>query len=192
MNLTITNNVVDLNILKERERDSISDGDIKNYFGDIDENIIKYSELDNYKDIFELLPYNKSYKIILIETEYNFGHWCCLMRYNKTIEWFNSYGTKPKTDLGTISKLKNIIFGQDVNDFNHLIKKLPEGWNVIYNKKRLQKLNRNVNTCGRWCILRLITLNSLNFDLEDFIKFIELNMKKTGLSSDLLVCAWIY
>ena len=78
--------------LQQQIKEEITDGDLTRYFGKRDfKNIIKYSELANYSSIQQLLPRNKSWKIILIENEHNSGHWTLLLRYNNTIEWFNSH-----------------------------------------------------------------------------------------------------
>ena len=47
--------------------------------------IIKYADLE-YFNFNQLLPKNKSYLIVLLESELNKGHWVCLLRYNNTIE----------------------------------------------------------------------------------------------------------
>ena len=77
--------------------------------------IIKYSELGKYYNdtVEELLPIDNDYRIILIEQNYNSGHWCCIMRYGKTIEWFDPYGIKPPNELNFISTIKNKMLGQN-------------------------------------------------------------------------------
>lgn len=186
--------VVDIKELKRRVSETISGDDlikILNTVGITVGDIITYDDIDKYPSIFDLLPEDGDCKIILIETRQNYGHWCVILRYNKTIEWFNSYGAKPQTELSYISNIKNILLGQGKDDFDDLIKDIPADWEVIYNKKRFQGTSNNINTCGRWCILRIMTLKGLRFDLPQFIKFIEENRKKTGLTPDLLVCAWV-
>ena len=62
--------------LQQQIKEEITDSDPTRYFGKKDfKNILKYSEIGNYKSIQQLLPRNKSWKIILIEYEYNSGHW---------------------------------------------------------------------------------------------------------------------
>jgi hypothetical protein len=58
----------------------LSNDDLNMYFDDTDNIIVKYSELVNYGSIDELLPTDKSFKILLIETKLNSGHWVCIMR----------------------------------------------------------------------------------------------------------------
>ena len=67
--------------IKERLNHSLTDADLRAYLGkDVDKHIIKYSELVNYPSITDLLTKDRSYKIILVESEFNSGHWVCLMR----------------------------------------------------------------------------------------------------------------
>ena len=55
-------------LLKKQITEEITDTDLTRYFGKRDlKNILKYSELANYKSIQQLLPRNKSWKIILVE-----------------------------------------------------------------------------------------------------------------------------
>ena len=54
-----------------------SDKDFERFFSDAASNIIKYSDLDGIGHIDALLPMD-GYKIILIESTKNSGHWTCL------------------------------------------------------------------------------------------------------------------
>ena len=76
----------------------INDSDIRRWLGDGDF-IMKYSELANYDSLQELLPEDKSFKIIPTEDKKDQGHWCALMRYGKKVEWFDSIGVKPDGEL---------------------------------------------------------------------------------------------
>ena len=84
-----------------------SDGDFKRYFGD--DKVIKYSDLSNYSTINELLPLEKDFRVILVESKYNEGHWVALLKYGDIIEWWNSYGTKPEYDFKFIPTPVRII-----------------------------------------------------------------------------------
>ena len=73
--------------LKKQITEEITDSDLTRYFDQKNyKNIIKYSDLANYNSIQQLLPRNKSWKIILIENKMNSGHWTLLLRYNNIIE----------------------------------------------------------------------------------------------------------
>jgi len=186
-----------LNEVKKRLNFSLSDDDLKKYLGEnVEENIIKYSDLINYNNIEELLPKNRTYKIILIETEYNKGHWVCILRYKDyennnidTIDFFNSYGNKPTSQLSYIKSCVNFLLGQNSNFLKNLLDKTDK--RVIYNKKRFQKYSNKINTCGRHVVSRIIAMEKLFYDLEDYIEFIEKSKEKFNCDSDIVVSIYI-
>lgn len=169
----------------------MSDSDITKYLGKKFENkIIKYSDIKKYNTISDLLPNRKNglCKIILIEDSYNSGHWISVLRIGKTIEYFNSYGAFPSVELDGNSYLKNAQLDQDVKYLNILLNKAyDDGYNVIYNKTKFQKLDDNIATCGRWNVLRCLMFDKYKMDLFQFINFIDDLKKKFDLTSDQLV-----
>jgi hypothetical protein len=109
MEYSLANPNIDMDEIKRRLTDMISDDDIEKYLDkEGHQKIIKYSDLKNYRDIDDLIPKFNDYKIILIETQMNSGHWIVLLKYKidkkPTIEYFNSYGLKVGADLNFISK----------------------------------------------------------------------------------------
>lgn len=183
----------DLRDISSRVGQNISDSDLRRYFGsEIDSSVIKYSELANYNSIESLLPYDKSFKIILFENDYNRGHWVLILRYGKTIEFFNSYGLKPNADFGFISKKKAELLGQNPIYLKKLLDDaIKKMYDVIYNKMRFQQLKNGINTCGRWIIFRIILLKYFNYNLKDFINFTQNLSNKFGMSMDILVTHFI-
>jgi hypothetical protein len=164
--------------------------DIKKYLGDDTfDNIIKYSDLDDYTDLEELLPYDKSYKIILIEYDLDQGHWICISRYGKTIEIFNSFGTKHDDDDFEDNDVKNEYLGQSELYLDKLINKevIEMKFNLIYNKIRFQEKSHEINTCGRHVINRLLCLINFNLNLQQYIELMKLGAKTKQLSYDELV-----
>ncbi len=157
-------------VIQNRIIDSITDGDLRAYFGnDVNKHIIKYSEFQNYNKINQILKYNKDYKIVLIENTTNNGHWILIMRYNNTIEIFNSYGLKPSEDLKYMNN--NYYLGQDEKYLNNILDNSMNEFKIIFNTYRFQKMEEGINTCGRWLILRYIMLRDYNMDLYKFIEF---------------------
>jgi hypothetical protein len=174
--------------LRRQIREEITDGDLTRYFGKKDyKNIIKYSDLEKYGSIQQLLPKNKSWKIILIESTYNSGHWCVILRYNNNIEWFNSYGSFPSKELDFIGHLQNSFLNQNIKHLNILLTKALPHFKIIYNKRQLQKLQDGINTCGKWCIWRIIMLEHYNLDLQQFIHLVDCLMKQYKFTSDEIV-----
>jgi hypothetical protein len=170
----------------------ITSEDIDRYLDAGSKKILKYSDLDQFRTVEELLPDDVDFRIVLIEQTPNSGHWCCILRYGKTIEWFDSYGIKPDGELTFISKMKNKMLGQDVKHLTLMLNDAAaRGWKCIWNKKKLQKLQVGINTCGRWCLLRITMLTQFFFDLDEFLDFIEKNFKGGALSKDHMISNWI-
>lgn len=126
--------------------------------------IISYIDIHKYKNIEELLkPYGRT--MILYTWKFDkdggeFGHWCCCF-YNKDgdIEFFDSFGEFIDETLKQISK----SFKEENNeDFKYLTLLLyNSNHKIIYNDKQLQ--NNKSNTCGRWCIYRMLR-NDIDID----------------------------
>lgn len=166
----------------------ISDKDFEKYFSDANQKILKYSQLENIKDINELLPDEKDYRIILTENKKNSGHWCAITRDNDIYTWFDSYGEYPDDELKYIPKFINEMLGQDKKHLSRLLKTIKEPNQIFYNKTKYQKLGDGINTCGRWCICFLL-LHHIGYDLKEFKNFIKLNSKKyNDMPYDILIC----
>jgi len=174
---------------------ALGDDDIKYYLPDA--TIMKNSDLKKYSSIEQLLPKDKSYAIILYETEPNKGHWTCISRYkNKNkkdvIEFFDSLADdgSPDSPLKWNSKKTNKLLGQGKPVLTKLLKEsnIP----VIYNKFKFQSEGnnidgQNINTCGRHCIFRLLNLLDCNRTLEDYYKLMGEVKKESGNTYDQIV-----
>jgi hypothetical protein len=175
--------------IKARIAKPLTDGDIERHTGLTE--IVKYSQLDNYKSIEDLLPTDKSAVIILIEDKLNSGHWVAVMRYGKTIEYFNSYGAKWDTDWKFINRMVRMILQQNTNEMTRLMDKASkEGWSTIWNKHRFQKISSQIQTCGRWCVLR-IEMMKMGYYLSEFYDFIKKREKEMGEKSDFIVSKFV-
>jgi len=64
--------------------------------------IVRYADLDNFKDIYELLPNRMDFVFLLTESQKNSGHWTLLIRDDNVFEYYDSYGTSPKSILDYI------------------------------------------------------------------------------------------
>lgn len=136
--------------------------------------IMSYPQLDNYDSIEKAWGKDKAI-ILLYETSDSFGHWVLVMKTSKGIEVFDSYGSsigKPDDELKIIPKK----FRKESNqDYPHLTKLLYQsGLPVEYNEKRLQKDGSKIATCGRHCIVRLLTRD---MPLAEYQKRITSNKK---------------
>ena len=131
-----------------------------------------------------------SYKIILIEEQPNKGHWVCILRYGKTIEAFDSYSGTIDNELKFIPEVMKRMLGEDKKHLGRLLKDVKDR-QVIYSKKRLQKLEDGINTCGRWVILRILMMKEFFYTLQEFLDFIQKSVEETEMTPDELVASWI-
>lgn len=165
-----------------------SNSDIDRWLGE--GHIIKYSDLADYSNINELLPNDRDFKVILIESSVNQGHWVAVMKYGNILEFFNSYGTTLEHDFKFIPTMVKHLLGQGGNLLTKLMKTKDKGQKIYYNKKKLQKINDDINTCGRWVVARCLSMK-IGWELDDFINKVEDKTKETGKAPDILVCDWI-
>lgn len=142
--------------IKNKEDDALSNFDLEKLLGN-KAKILVYEDLKNYSDLDEVLEPEGSV-IILYQDKKNQGHWVALLRRKNGIEFFDSYGGQPDTQLASMkyNKLPYLL---------NLIENYPGV--VYYNPYQLQSDDRNVSTCGRWCALRIL-LKELS--LNDFAK----------------------
>jgi len=83
------------------------------------------------------------------------------------------------------------MLGQDKHYLSKILKTVKEPYNILYNATRYQKLKDGINTCGRWCIIRLM-MHHIGYSLADFKKFIKESSKMQGNKPyDILVCDWV-
>lgn len=90
--------------------------------------------------------------VLLYETDVDVGHWICVQRRVNDkgeiyIEFFDPYGDNLDETLefsvnDKYPYLTKLFYESGIDDY-------------IWSNMRLQKLEDNVNTCGRWCIARL-------------------------------------
>ena len=92
---------------------SLSNVDIERYVGR--GHIIKYSDLSNFDNIDDVFNGN-SFVIVLIESKPFCGHWCCMLRYDNTIEIYDSYGGSIDNELKYISKQMKIELGEIIKE----------------------------------------------------------------------------
>ena len=160
--------------IDKRIKEPMSNEDLEKFTGVKGDDIMKYSQLKNYKTIEELLPKNGDFQIILIEDAVNSGHWVSVAREGKTIEYFNSYGDKWDTDWKFIPRMVRLILGQGSNELTRLFKQAEkDGWKVVYNKIKFQKEGTDIQTCGRWVVLRR-EYARMGYTLPEFQRQVEM------------------
>ena len=123
--------------------------------------VVVYPDLSQISDIDELLEPHGSC-VILIEFKKDYGHWTCLIKRGEdSIEWFDSYGAKPDSELKQIPLSFRIKSNQNHTQIIRLL--LGSGKKIQYNQYRLQKLKNGINTCGRHCVVRIL-MKDYNID----------------------------
>jgi hypothetical protein len=155
-----------------------SDKDIKNKLNN-KARVIKYSDLYNYKTIEDALgPYKTL--VILYETSDNFGHWVCVYLYNNILWFFDSYGLWPDDELTYIDPRFRI---KNYEQFDYLSILLGiSDYEVDYNNFQLQLEDEGINTCGRWCVARIINKDLTTDEFYEVFKNDEI-----GLSDEKIV-----
>jgi len=156
---------------------------------EVNNKIMKYSDLEGVKNLNDIMTEPKDYRIILIETQRNTGHWTAILKYNdKYFEWFDSYGLKPDAEFEFISPEMQEILDERQHILTILLNKvLLKGGKWIYNNVKFQKQAENVNSCGRWTTTRLYFFMKLNYNLKQFQDFFINWKKRTNLPFDVLV-----
>lgn len=143
---------------------SLSDQDILNALDDKC-NIIRYGDMQHVTHIDQLLR-GFNCCVILYEEEPYIGHWCVINLNNKNeLEFFDSYGMKPDRYLYDLEKNER----HKLDALPYLSKLLLNSpYKLKYNEIQLQSKENDINTCGRWAILRSIFYD---VDLYDFCNF---------------------
>lgn len=175
----------------------ISDGDIRGYFGQkANSKILKYGELEKYKSIDQLLRGSKNFIILLIEDQENSGHFVCLLKYKSkryqkpVIEYFDSYGQPPAFHINNLPDATNDHLNQDELWLNQLLNKALRKYTIIYNKCKFQEVKTGVNTCGKHVLLRIIMNQYRDYDLVQYINFMNRMKKKYNLTYD-QIASWL-
>jgi hypothetical protein len=130
----------------------------------------------------------------------NSGHWVGLSRYgniddpqNCFIEFFDSYGGSPERVYNYTSKETKKNLGINEDKVTKLLNKCP--YNVIYNPVKYQKpsnkVNGNVNTCGRHLLFRNHNLIQKGRTLTEYYDYMNMLKKKENMSYDEIVSKYV-
>ena len=128
--------------------------------------ILDYLDLERMENMAQVFG-GKQAAILLFNTSSNVGHWVLLMRRGEgVVDHFDPYGFSIDQDI-------NIASNQMVRNHQgaltpHLTALIQKGgFRVIENNKRLQKMLSDINTCGRWCVVRYLMAD---YPIEKFQK----------------------
>jgi hypothetical protein len=146
-------------------------------------NIFTYPDLDMMNTIDEAFDTEGRCMMLYPTTSETSGHWVCMIKRPKEIEFFDPYGKVPDSELKWISSEKRREFNMEQPTLTRLFKE--SGERIVYNSHDFQKDKMDVNTCGRHCVVRLYYKD---MSLADYIKII----KSSGLSPDEFVAGLTY
>lgn len=146
-------------------------------------NIIEYPDLANYNSVEELLSPFGNVVILYLSSE-DYGHWTTLFQYpnSNVIEFFDPYSMVPDGEFRYIDTQKR----KELKESSPLLSELLIKYDgpIEYNNYKFQRFAKNVNTCGRWVVLRL-TMKDLT--LEQFRNIFITDAKKFKFDRDELV-----
>lgn len=126
--------------------------------------IIVYNQLFSMGSLQNLF-YPHNCFVLLYETRPNYGHWVCVIKHNKNlIEFFDAYGY-------FIDDQINFIKDKNFKPFPILSELLyNSGCKIIYNNIRLQKLKKDIASCGRHVAMRI---NLRHLPLNKYVELIQ-------------------
>jgi hypothetical protein len=137
--------------------------------------LVVYEELYNFKTLDELLrPWGSV--ILLYEYKRNdngsYGHYVCLNvvpdeKGGTTVEHFDSLGYKPDEELFKIGIPPEFAKRTSQDKQYLLMLLINSNRNISYNEHKFQKDSPSINTCGRWCGVRIFLKNKT---LEEFAR----------------------
>lgn len=137
-------------------------------------------EVDHIDQVFD----KKGRSMMLFLTENtNTGHWCCMMKKGKRIDYYDPYGGKPDEDMKWLSNNKKEELGEEDKLLTKLLKE--SGYQVWYNNVPYQSESADVATCGRWSAMRLY-YKKLND--KQFYDLIQKGCKDNDMSPDEYIC----
>ena len=160
----------------------LSDADIRKLLPGL--KIISYPDLNDVQRIEEVFDDEGRCLILyLTEDEYT-GHWVCMIRKGRTIEYFDPYGgIRPDGERKWLSKSKLLELDQYHPRLTELLRQ--SGAKVNTNPYHFQKTRTDIATCGRHCCCRMA---HKHMSLASYKRMID----DSGLSPDDFVSAWTY
>lgn len=178
----LNNNEITKEKADELKLKPLGDDDINNFYNS---KIILNSDIEKYNNIDEILPNNPDYVIILFRSSKNQGHWVLLSKYDNNIEYFDSYGYDISYPINWI----NDDIKKELNEYDFLTDLLKKSnYKIIVNKYAFQDRNNlNIATCGRWCLIRALTIMKKKLSLTDFTKIMKYIKNKSKLSYDNII-----
>lgn len=143
----------------------LSNTDIEDYLKN-NVAIVKYSDLDNFKDIDDVFKKSDNVVILYELSNINNGHWVCMRRdkKNNIIYYYDSYGDVIEDELKhATDKAKDLV---DLSKGKLLNKLFNSDYTIDYNNVKFQK--NNSNACGKYACVFLDSKMSVD-DFNNYI-----------------------
>jgi hypothetical protein len=146
----------------------------------------QFGDMESIESAFDRL--GRCVFLFLTQSE-TVGHWLCMFaRDDGSIEYFDSYGEKPEAQRKWIGEEKLEELGEAEPYLFNLLKESNK--KVYYNTYPYQTDRNDINTCGRWCVARLIMKDYSNLQ---FYNAVRRDMKERGITKlDDWVAVWTY
>jgi len=142
-------------------------------------NIFTYPHLENVRHIDEVLDKHGRAIMLYLTDDDKTGHWTALLKQGNTIEVFDPYGIKPDQQGKFLGGAMNEGKSKYQTLLTDLIKQ--SGYGMKYNKTRHQPVSRDISTCGRHAILRVLTSH---LPLEEYNRRLKQIAQQSGVSVD--------
>lgn len=149
--------------------------------------VVNYLDLFKYNKIEEIVD-EKGVILYTPISQKQLGHYSCLWLKNNSLFYWCSYGYNLNYTASKSEYMKYTV-EKDEEYLITLVKEfIGRGGVFSVNHIKFQKLDSNVSTCGRYCIIRLIKRNLTH---EEFYKFFKLKIYP-NISNDELVTMLTY
>lgn len=160
---------MDNKFIKHLEKVSLSNYDVLHLL-DGRANLVLYPDIRKYNNIEQLLgKYGAC--VILYLTKENYGHWCCIFKQTPhIIQFFDSYGEMVDNALDyDMDPYFRKNGGMDLPLLTQLLFDAFDRYEIRFNNFKFQEDKKDVNTCGRYCVVRLWLRNLDEYEFNDFM-----------------------
>lgn len=146
--------------------------------------IISYPDLNKLSTIEDAFDNEGRCLILYLTENESTGHWICMIKKGKTIEYFDPYGGfKPDEERKWLTKSKLVELDQYYPVLTKLLKE--SRFKIVSNPYHFQKKRDGIATCGRHCCCRLA---HHKMTLPAYKRMID----ESGMNPDDYVSAWTY
>jgi len=162
--------------ISRAEETSLTNEDISHFLKN-DVHVVLYTQLINLSDIRTLFIETSNVVLLYpVESRTN-GHYVALW-YDwdtNTLNHWDSYGMTINEDIKHSKQLMHSETRNTRLALPHLLDKFKkDGGTLIVNQIRMQVLNNQISTCGRWSIVRLLMKHLDNKQFRSYMKLKDL------------------